>query len=89
MKTNFNHVNDYIGLDEISKPQSILIPIPKDFEEMDLENRIACIAKELKSLESEFDSDKGEFMRRTSLVKIADGNFVYSIDYVPIVDDEY
>jgi hypothetical protein len=89
MKANATHLRDPIDFGGSSEPEFISIPIPDDFHEMDLNNRITYVANELRSLESKFNFDRGELIRHTSLVRIEDGKFMYSVEYVPVMDNEY
>lgn len=89
MKPNVDHIKNVIEFEEIYEPQFISIPIPDDFYEMDLNSRIIYIGNELRSLESKFHQDKDKLMRHTSLVRIEGGEFIYSVGYIPIVDNEY
>ena len=75
--------------DDVRGPRQISIPIPEDFRTMDVSSRIHHIAEALRSLESQYPADNGDMIRRTTLVKVENGNLVYEIDYIPLVDSEY
>jgi hypothetical protein len=88
MKTQLEE-NDSVDHGMATGPEFVSITMPYDFGKMDESRRILHISNELKSLESRYPVEKGRFIRHTSLVKIEDRRFLYSIDYVPLQDDEY
>jgi hypothetical protein len=69
--------------------QSFFIAMPSGFKEMDLLHRIQYVAGELKSLEAAYPHARGDRIRHTALSKIENGTLTYSVNYVPVVDNEY
>jgi hypothetical protein len=80
---------EMINYGDIPEPKFISVPIPDDFFSMDVQSRILYVADKLKTLESEYTDEQGSLIRHTSLVKINQGKLVYSVEYVPLLDNEY
>ncbi|MGQ9655910.1 MAG: hypothetical protein ACUVXD_17765 [Thermodesulfobacteriota bacterium] len=82
---------DRVGIffENMSEPQLISIQLPDDFHKMELNDRILFLANEIKALESKFPVYKDSLRRHTSLVRMEQGQAVYSVEYLPILDDEY
>jgi hypothetical protein len=56
---------------------------------MDLAGRIEYIANQLKAVECKYPAEKETLKRHTSLVRIGEGKLTYSVEYLPIPDDDY
>ncbi len=77
------------SLEGVSSPVLVTVPIPANFRKMDLTDRIEYIAQELKTLESKYPAERQTLKRHTSLVRIGEGKLTYSVEYLPIPDDDY
>jgi hypothetical protein len=88
MKSQLNHAH-VIEFEGASSPEFITIPLPDNFNRMDLSSRISHIADELKALESSYPVERDNLRRFTSLTRIGEGKATYSVEYLPIPDSDY
>lgn len=51
--------------------------------------RIQFLSDALKAIEAKYPLEKEALRRHTSLVRIADGKVTYSVEYLPMPDDDY
>ena len=87
MRSQLDRV-ETINYGDIPDPKFISVPVPDDFLSMNLQSRILYVADKLKSVESDYVEERGSLIRHTSLVKINRGRIVYSVEYVPLLDNE-
>lgn len=87
MKTQVNRAN-FVSYEGSSGPELITIPLPEDFGLMSASERIQFLSDALKAIESKFPVEKDTLRRHTSLVRIAEGKVTYSVEYLPMPEDE-
>ncbi|MGQ9858171.1 MAG: hypothetical protein ACUVS3_05710 [Thermodesulfobacteriota bacterium] len=88
MKTQLNRAG-MLNFEGASGPELITIPLPEEFHRMTAAERIQFLSDALKAIEAKYPLEKEALRRHTSLVRIADGKVTYSVEYLPMPDDDY
>lgn len=88
MKTQFSRAG-MLNYEGASGPDLITIPLPEEFHQMTAGERIQFLSDALKTVEAKYPLEKETLRRHTSLVRIADGKVTYSVEYLPMPDDDY
>lgn len=88
MKTQLNRAGA-LSYEGASGPELITIPLPDEFNQMTAAERIQFLSDALKAVEAKYPLEKESLRRHTSLVRIADGKVTYSVEYLPMPDDDY
>ena len=88
MKTQLNRAS-MLNYEGATGPELITIPLPDGFDRMSPGERIQFLSEALKTIEFKYPADKENLRRHTSLVRIAKGKATYSVEYLPVPDDDY
>jgi len=88
MRSQVNKAN-FLNYEGASGPELISIPLPDNFNLMSINERIQFLSDALKAVEEKFPLEKDTLRRHTSLVRIAEGKVTYSVEYLPMPEDEY
>jgi hypothetical protein len=88
MKSQLSRAS-FLNYEGATGPELINIPLPDGFEQMTPGEKIQFISDALKNLENKYPPDKENLRRHTSLVRIGQGKLTYSVEYLPVPDDDY